>query len=359
MPFENEAGARMYNRQVVIGCTEQRGDAWWRRDPELGQEDSHYPGLIPLADVTRRVFNWEPQRAGVAYLVPAPEWMPGYQHVVIDHVRYRVIPSQAGRVGVLHGTSDYDLGVFSGGAMHPPYQVTLIREAERLMGTTLGISSAGCLAEGQRAWVEFSLLETMHDPKSGLDYRPNLLKADSMDGSISLTTALTINATVCMNTLNWNLAEASKSGYIFRRKHTSGIVTGDLRDERQALGLLEQIDATFLEGVHTLLATPVSEKQVIEVMDIILPLPDESKKRGYTMQEARREQWLDTYNTDPACEPYKGTAWGLYQADNTDRTWNAPLRGNARVERNRWKDITGATAAGDKAFVKALELVLA
>jgi phage/plasmid-like protein (TIGR03299 family) len=235
--------------------------------------------------------------------------------------------------------------------------VTLIREAERLTGQTLGISTAGLLDKGSKAWVEFSMPEALHDSLSGLDYRPNLLKADSMDGSMSLTTAFTINATVCMNTLRWNLLESKDAGRLVKRKHTSGVVNGSLEDERAALGVLEHIDHEFVAGLHALIEQSVTDKQVIEVLDVIKPLPEE-KGRGRTEAEKFREEWLDMYNVNPMASPWKGTAFGVVQADNTMRHWTAPRRGN-RWEGNVWRAISGQTAKEDQGIVQALEKVLA
>jgi phage/plasmid-like protein (TIGR03299 family) len=340
------------NLWTLIGCTDERGDAWHRRDDLQGAEDNHYPGFIPEADVMRRLFYWAPQRLAVAYLRPCSAEEADF--IGSDGRPMQVIESQQGRVGVIREDTDYDMGVFKSGANHPPYSVTLIREAQRLTGSTLGISTAGLVQKGSRAWVEFSMQETLHDAKSGFDYRPNLLKADSMDGSISLTTAMTIEATVCNNTLTWNLLEARESGRLFRRKHTQGIVSGDLSDERQALGVLERVDSEFTAELHSLLDTPVSEKQKIEVMDILAPIPAE-KGRGRTMAENRRDQLL-ALDSDLMVSPWVGTAFGEVQRYNTEQHW---LRGNGGTERNIWRAITGKTAEADREVVKALEKVLA
>lgn len=356
MPYESELDLAMYNRQTLIGCTEQRGDAWHRRDYLQGDESNHYPGLIPLADVQRRLFHWSPRTVTVAYLVPVAEGEGGGTNVIgEDGQLYRVVETSANRVGVLRDDNDADLGVFKAGVKHPPYQITLIREAERLTGTTLGISSAGLLGRGERAWVEFSMPETLHDPLSGLDYRPNLVKADSMDGSTSAVTYLSCWATICGNTLTWNMAEAAERGRVFRRKHTSGF-TGDLSDERAALGILERIDSGFTDGVRSLIEQPVTPAQRIEVMDIIVPLPDKDG-RGRTVREQRRDQ-LMALDSDPMVSQWIGTAFGEVQRYNTFDQWYAPMTGADRFERNVWRDISGKRAAADQQVVRALADVL-
>lgn len=350
---------------TLIGMTKERGNAWHRRDDlrrnEDGTylEDNHYEGMIPVADVLRRLFNWNPVSLPVAYLRPCKKGeSPDY--TTAEGVKVKVVESTQGRRGLLRDDNYYDLGVFKV-AEHHPYQIGLIQQAERLTGSILGVSSAGLLSKGGKAWVEFSLPETHHDSKSGFSYRPNLLKADSMDGSMAQTTALTINATVCDNTLDWNLTEAKAAGLVFKRRHTRNF--GDLQDERDALGILEQVDDVFTKELHSLLAKKVTEPKVIKVLDVIMPLPEEDG-RAKTQQQNRRDQWFDLYINDERCAPWKGTAFGVVQTDNTYRHWFSQIQKSGedrrgRAERNTWRAIKGSQAAADKRVVKALESVLA
>jgi phage/plasmid-like protein (TIGR03299 family) len=358
-PYESQQDVEELNSFTLIGCTDERGDAWHRRDDLMHNGQNHFPGLIPVEVVSQRLFNWMPRRAAVAYLVPytGSVSLPGQvATTTIDGQLFRVVRTQQDRIGVLRDDNDYDLGVFKSGAMHPPYNVTLIERAERLVGTTLGISGAGCLQKGARAWVEFSMKETFIDSKSGFGYRPNLVSADSMDGSISLTNALTVNATVCLNTLRRNLLEASSAGAITRRKHTSGI-TGGLEEEREVLGILEQVDREFVADLHKLLETPVTPKQQIELLDIMVPMPDGLSERSRTLAENKRDS-IVAIGKSPMVEPWIGTALGEVQRYNTWQHWQAPVKGTGRWERNVWRQIMGKSADADAQVVAALDKVL-
>jgi len=345
---------------TLIGMTTERGNAWHRRDdlrrlPDGTMlEDNHYPGFIPVADVQRRLFSWLPESLPVAYLKPCS--IEEADIITADGTAVKVIESQAGRKGLLRDDNAYDLGIFKT-AVHQPYSISLIREAERLTGSTLGVSSAGLLALGGRAWVEFSLPQTFHDALSGFSYRPNLLKADSMDGTMAHTTCRTVNATVCDNTLDMNLFDAKRDGAIFRRRHTAGY--GNLQDERDALGILEATNEQFVAALHALIQREITPKQVIQVMDIIMPVP-EDEGRGKTRMENRRELWLNTYNADPMCATWKGTAFGVLQTDNTVRHWYSQVSsGVSRSERNTTRAIQGESALADQQVVRAVETVLA
>lgn len=351
--------AQDLNTQTLIGMTEERGPAWHRRDDLQGDEDNHYPRFIPTEDVVRRLFNWEPIKAPVAYLVPWEAGVAG-EHVTINNTLYRVELSQRGRVGTLRGDNLYDMGVFmSSDVQHPPYQESLIREAELLTGQELGVSSAGLLAKGSRAWLEISFPQTLHDEKSGLDYRPNILKADSMDGSLANTTALTVNATVCDNTLTGNLLQAAAEGVLVRRKHTS-LSAARISEERQALGILNELDDLFVADLHRLIEQELSPRQEIEVFDIIIPLPEE-EGRTLTMRSEKRDQLMDILANDPMVSPWRGTAFGIVQLFNTYDHHYSLLRGedSVRWERNTWKALNGKRAQADRQVVQALEMVLA
>lgn len=368
-PYESFQDVEELNSFTLIGCTDERGDAWHRRDDLMGNGNNHFSGLIPRQTVIDRLFGWTPERREVAYLIPvegataATVLAAGTQGrtdiVVMGGEVFRVSRTEQSRIGVLRSDNDYDLGVFSSRAMHPPYTETLMREAEKLTGTTLGISSAGCLQKGARAWVEFSVKETMIDPKSGFGYRPNLVHADSMDGSVAYTKALTINATVCMNTLRTNLLEAREAGTIVRRKHTSGILDPrKYEGERAALGLLEQVNEQFVADLHKLIETPVNERQRIELLDVIVPLGDDLSERSYKLAEAKRDSIM-AMGRSPMVEPWIGTAFGELQRYSTWQHWSAPHKGTGQWERNAWRDVMGKSAEADALVIAGLEKVLA
>ena len=354
---------RTLNTQTLIGMVEERGPAWHRRDDLQGDEDNHYPRFIPVSDVTRRLFNWHPRTVGVGYFIP---WAPEDPSLLAqerpdDVVRingqlFRVAPSQQGRVGVLRDDNDYDMGVFKSDVVHPPYQVSLIERVEALTGTQLGISSAGLLAKGGRAWVEMSMPETLHNDKSGYDYRPNFVAATSMDGSLAHIDALTVTATVCDNTLKWNLLEAGKAGRLFKRKHTS-LSMSDLEEERDVLGILEQVDTEFNRELESLIEIELNRAQRIEVLDIIVPLPDE-EGRARTLAENKRSQ-LIALDNDPMVSQWIGTALGELQRFNTYEHHYSNIKGTGRSERNVWRALNGKQGEADTNVIRAIEQVVA
>ena len=108
---------------TLIGMVEERGPAWHKRDDLLRNsdgsiaEDNHYPRFIPVEDVRRRLFHWNPMTVPVAYLVPCD--VAEADVIRKDGTPCKVVETQAERVGVLRDDNQYDLGVFKDLHCHP------------------------------------------------------------------------------------------------------------------------------------------------------------------------------------------------------------------------------------------------
>lgn len=347
--------------ETLFGCVEQRGSAWIGRDDLKDGRSTQYDGFIPVPDLIQRLFPWSPVDAEMAFLVPADDDYIGEDRVYINGKNMRVVRTQQGRKGVLRSDNLRDLGVFKGRAVHLPYQATLIREAEKLTGTTLGVSCAGVIDQGARAWVEYSLPESLHDDLSGLDYRPNLWRGASMDGSLAHTSIRTVTALTCDNQLPGLLLSARASGMLFRRKNTSGAFsTESLRDERAALGIIEQVNDEFTLDLHRMIEVELSREKRIEVMDIMAPPPGKgASARGVTMANNKRDA-LVGLSRDSRVSPWVGTAFGELQRYNTfDHHLSNVRGGGGRSERNTWRTLSGLRAAADRRVIRAIETVMA
>ena len=65
------------NRNVLVGFTDKRGDAWHYRASDQGDEPNHYTGAIPVADVERRLFHWTPVEGTVETTITVDADDPG------------------------------------------------------------------------------------------------------------------------------------------------------------------------------------------------------------------------------------------------------------------------------------------
>ncbi len=79
------------NTNTLIGNTENRGHAWHYRAEEQGDETNHYPGPIPVADVERRLFNWEAESRRLAVEVPTAGDTTTHLSVDGEPVRWAVV----------------------------------------------------------------------------------------------------------------------------------------------------------------------------------------------------------------------------------------------------------------------------
>lgn len=181
------------NTKSLIGMTANRGNAWHYRAEDQGAESNHYDGAIPVADVARRLFNWEPLSVPVSITLPAS--YEDMTTVDADGKPVKMV-TVADRQAIVHPHTLETFGVFKGGYTIHSYQTWLLNEVSNILSDTLSVSSAGLLRGGAIAWVEVSVPDTIETPE-GVTFRPNLLAATSLDGSLSTTYKRTITNTVC------------------------------------------------------------------------------------------------------------------------------------------------------------------
>ena len=342
------------NRNVLVGQTAWRGNAWYYRKGLQGDESNHYPGFIPVGDVVRRLASWEAAPARVAVEVPAT--IEDMTHLSDDGqpVRWDV---QTDRQAIVRSDNAFVMGLFKSG--YEPHQIKawLLDATSNILGDTLGITSAGLLKGGAVAWVEVSVPETVHMAATGVDYRPNLLGGTSFDGSLATFWKRTIQHTICDNTFEVARGEA---GQAFKIKHTkySGF---KLKDAREALNIISQAADAFEDQVTALCQTTVTDRQWAKFLDALVPMTKDGQPltgRGRTMALGKQDTLRRLWIRDPRVSPWQGTAWGVLQAVNTYGHHEAIVRGASRDERNMLNAITGQTAKDDEETLRVLAGVL-
>lgn len=315
------------NTMTLIGNTDNRGNAWHYRAEDQGDEPNHYAGAIPVADVVRRLFFWEPITAplSVSYLTE-----DGVQ-TITDESRKVIVRPDTRTI----------LGAFKDGYEVHGYEEWLLKNVSSILGDTLGISSAGLLKGGAVAWVEVSVPDTITTPE-GVAFRPNLLACTSLDGTLATTYKRTVTATVCDNTLSMALGE---KGQVVKYKHTRNS-QAKIKDARDALAMVHQAEEDFTGIVKALCETAVTDEVWRAFLDIHVPMP-EDEGRGRTLAANKRAAFKNLYTNDVRVSPWAGTAFGVLQADNTYRHHVQPIRGTIRAERNAFHALNGTTDEGD------------
>jgi len=316
------------NENTLIGFSDQRGKAWHYRQGS----DNHYPGPVPVGDVQRRLFAWEP--------------------VVVDHP----CPCGCGDTSRIVSRSDthHRFGTFTTGYQPHNYNEWLLGAVSNILGDTLAIGSAGLLRNGAIAWVQVEVPETV-DAGNGVLYRPNLLATTSLDGSVATTYKRTVTSVVCDNTLSVGLSE---KGDVFKLRHTRNSVL-KIGEAREALKIIHETAANFEQQVKDLLNTPVSDKEWSAFLDAMVPVPEE-KGRGRTMAENKREDLTEMWNSDIRVAPWQNTAWGVLAATNTYNHHKRTVKAAAhRSERNMELAIKGKLADEDQRTLETLGKILA
>ena len=335
------------NQQTLIGYTDKRGTAWHYRAEDQGAEPNHYPGAIPIADVERRLFNWEP---------------------VLGKVRVRALLdgktvdlTDKERKAIIHPATRVVLGIFKTGYQPHSYRRWLLENlADILDSDELGIGSAGLLRQGGQAWVSVEVPDNIVTPE-GVEFRPNLVAATSLDGTLATTYGRIITNIVCDNTMATGLSE---QGQKFKVRH-SRYSTLRLADAREALEIIHKTGDAFAEEVASLCSVKVSEGDWNRFLDSLVPVPDE-KGHARTISVTKRDALANLWVADGRVAPWRGTAWGVVQAVSTYqhhlgtiRTKRAMTEDAARAERNMSRALNGEAERVDHDTIRRLRGVLA
>lgn len=330
--------------------------AWWfssvieKALKAAGKPASHYTKAVPLAEV-RRLLGSVKVTSGQLFTTYTDA--NGEKQSVQDTDRQVILNAATGDI----------FGVFKQGSEWPDH-TRLVDSISALVGGAgdLGIQTCGLLDFGARAYVSVGIPSDMTIEKVGITYRPNLIAAQALDGSLSETYMRTITVPLCDNTLSACLSE---SGDKIKVKHTKN-ASLKIKDAREALDILAQTADTFSAEVIALSEMKVTDKKRDAVLDVLIPMPTE-EGRGLTMATNKRDAILALLANDPRVSPWAGTGWGMVQAFNTYGQHVAIRRGagkdesavNAvRFDRNMRDVLTGKTQESDLLVVETLTKVL-
>ena len=140
---------------------------------------------------------------------------------------------------------------------------------DALLGQGIRYETAGSLSSGKRVWM---LARMEHTLLAEEDIDPYLVFTNSHDGKGAVRVAITSVRTVCQNTLNLALANASRH---WSCAHM-GDINGKLEDARYTLQSAERYMAALEEEFGELKLKRVTEKQVRDMTDNLLEIEFES-----------------------------------------------------------------------------------
>jgi len=336
---------------ILVGYTDERGPAWWAagavtRDGTWSAipDGSHFPGPVPI-EVVRAQLD-----------VPL---VKGASHVTyLDEAGERQVSSDEDTAPIVNARTGQVFGYPKKGYKIHPYLETLHGFIEQiLLDESVGVGSVGLLKKGGVAFLQAVLPEVLE--VEGYGYQPYVLGVTSADLSRATSFGTGAKGAVCDNTVTAALAGALTS---FKYRHTSGSAP-KVQAARERLGVrLVQAGEEIAEAITALTKVDVSDAEFSAWLDMTAPVPDPDPKSStggpaFTFATAKRGEMSRLWTQDPKVRPWAGTAFGVYQADNTYRTWTQRVAGASRMERNLANDALGETASADRKALDALARV--
>lgn len=337
--------------QVKVGYTSQRGPAWWAAGlvTKSGTwadipDGSHFAGPVPI-DVVRAQLD-----------VPL---VKGQSHVTYrDEAGERQVTGDEDTAPIVNARTGQVFGYPKKGYKIHPYLVTLHGYIEQILfDERVGVGSVGLLKKGGVAFLQAVLPQGFE--VAGYGYQPYILGVTSADLSRATSWCTGAKGAVCDNTVTDALAAALTT---FKYRHTGGSAPR-VAQAREKLGIrLEMVGEQVGEAIEALTQVEVSDAEFTAWLDLTDPIPERDPRspvggRKFASVTARRDEKTRLWTADPKASPWAGTGFGVYQVDNTYRTWAQRVNGASRFERNLTNDALGETAAGDKAALTALARV--
>jgi phage/plasmid-like protein (TIGR03299 family) len=388
--------------QVIPGGW--RTPAWWfnsELEKTLAQP-SHYVGSLPINMIKTQLLGWEAVESAVKLSVelriPADHPLsktPGVEE--IRQVEFTV-PDYKGVVRedkliecYLNDKLD-DLGpeavmnVTSAGFNTNSFKKVLVDNVAAILQESpadLTITGAGVLKWGRVAYMEVSIPETLHNNKTGMEYRPNLLASSSFDGSVATRYDKTVTNVICDNTHQWALQQSSEKTGSFVVRRTRNMDRIFAFKAREALGIIQREADEFDAILNEWSEIPVSPKQFERWMDLVVPIPtvedltkivsiqgqDVTKvnMNKHTIAMNKRDRLSELYYSDERVSPWAGTKLGIAQLGNTWAHHDQTMKGAkahggnvlaARVEGQLLKVMDGTFAKQDQDFLAKIDEVL-
>jgi phage/plasmid-like protein (TIGR03299 family) len=326
------------NQNVLIGYTDKRGTAWHYRAEDQGVEPNHYTGAIPIDDVKRRLFAWQ----GIEGTITATALTDEGVIVTQSETDKAIMRSDTGAI----------LGIFKQGYSVHQYGDWLVDNVEIVLGNQLQIGSAGLLKGGAQAWVQIEMPETLTGVE-GVEFRPFLTAATSMDGSLATTYLTGVQVVVCDNTLS---AALSGSAAKVRLKHTR--YSGDKSEQiREGLGLVEAVAASFEKQLVDLTSQYVPESKWQEFVQAYAYVVPGSTDRMRNAQLRKQGELNSLWQSDPRVAPWKNNAYGVVAAVNTYEHHVKNVKGATRAERNASRVVSGGHDKLDRSTLELLATI--
>lgn len=234
------------------------------------------------------------------------------------------------------------------GVVTERYKVIQNEEAfaftDALLGEGVRYETAGSLQGGRKVWV---LAHMPHEYIiSGERISPYLLFSNTHDGSGAVKVALTPIRVVCNNTLNLALSTAKRCW--------STIHTGDIQNKMQEAKNTLFLAETYMDSLgkefENLRMKKLNDKQVMEYIEILLPIEDGSTPQQIRNMKRLQEDMKARYFDAPDLKGVGKNAYRFVNAVSDFATHAEPLRKTANYKENLFAKTMEGNPVIDKAY---------
>ncbi len=237
------------------------------------------------------------------------------------------------------------------GVVSDRYKIVQNQEAfsftDELLGEGVRYETAGSLQNGRKVWL---LARMPHEYIiSGERITPYLVFFNSHDGSGAIKAALTPIRVVCQNTLNLALSTAKRSWSMI---HT-GNIQGKIQEARDTLFLAEKYMDSLGKEFESLRKKKLSDKQVQEYIEILLPIEDGSTPQQIRNMKRLREDLEMRYYDAPDLKDLGNNGYRFVNAVSDFATHGNPLRRTANYKENLFSRTVEGNPLIDKAYQMA------
>ena len=235
------------------------------------------------------------------------------------------------------------------GVVTERYKIVQNEEAfsftDALLGKGVRYETAGSLQEGKKVWLLARL------PKeyiiSGEQISPYLVFSNSHDGSAAVRVAVTPIRVVCNNTLNLALSTAKRS---WAMVHT-GNIKGKIHEAQETLFMAENYMSKLGKEFEELKRQKLSERQVKEYIELLLPLEKTSSLVTAKNVKKLRDDLRARYYDAPDLQDVGGNnAYRFINAVSDFATHNEPLRRTANYKENLFMRTMDGNPMIDRAY---------
>ena len=218
---------------------------------------------------------------------------------------------------------------------------------DELLGEGVRYETAGSLQGGKKVWL---LAHMPHEYIiSGERISPYLLFSNTHDGSGAVKVALTPIRVVCNNTLNLALSTAKRSW--------STIHTGDIKNKMQEARNTLILAETYMDNLgrefENLRQKKMTDKQVMEYIEILLPIEDGSTPQQIRNMKRLQEDMKARYFDAPDLKDVGKNAYRFIKAVSDFATHAEPLRKTANYRENLFARTMEGNPVIDKAYQMA------